>query len=77
MPNDYFEIQSLDDKLREIARNVDKELPNNTGFAILIFPFNIKNGDVSYISNADRNDVANAMKEWISKVDEDNYGKDI
>lgn len=76
MPDNKFEIQSLNEKLQDIAEKVKEELPKNTGFAILCFPF-YTNGRLFYISNANRDDVAKVMKEWISKVDEDNYGKDI
>lgn len=76
MPDNKFEIQSLNEKLQDIAEKVKEELPKDTGFAILCFPF-YTNGRLFYISNANRDDVAKVMKEWISKVDEDNYGKDI
>lgn len=74
MPDNKFEIQSLGEKLQDIAEKVKEELPENTGFAILCFPFHT-NGRLFYMSNADRNDVAKAMQEWIDEVNEDNFRK--
>lgn len=76
MPDNKFEIQSLNEKLQDIAEKVKEELPKDTGFAILCFPF-YTNGRLFYISNANRDDVAKVMKEWIDKVNQDNFGKDI
>lgn len=76
MPNNEIEIQSLNEKLQDIAEKVDTELPEGTGFAILVFPLNIE-GRLFYMSNSNRDDVAKAMQEWINKVNKDNFGKDI
>ena len=60
--------------LQVIAQKVDRELPPNFGFAVLTFEFG-KTGQMMYVSNAEREDIVKAMKEWIEKT-ENNYGND-
>lgn len=64
-------------KLQNIAQNIDKELPEGFGFALLTFKFNTKpdTSELMYVSNADRQDIVKAMKEWIEKT-ENNFGND-
>lgn len=64
-------------KLQNIAQNIDKELPEGFGFALLTFKFNTKpdTSELMYVSNADRQDIVKAMKEWIEKT-ESNFGND-
>lgn len=63
-------------KLHKIAKKVDEELPNGYGFVVLAFNFGEgKDNEMMYVSNADRQDIVKAMKEWIKKTEE-NYGND-
>ena len=55
--------------LREIAKEIDKRLPDHHGFILLTFPF----GDdptarCSYVAKADRQDAIRVMKEFIIKA---------
>lgn len=54
--------------LREAAKAVKEKLPDNFGFILLAFSFNGE-GDrrLAYISNAQRTDAINALKEWLLK----------
>lgn len=61
-------------KLQGIAKKVNDELPTGFGFVVLSFSFN-KPGLMMYVSNANREDIVQAMKEWIEKT-ENNYGND-
>ena len=63
-------------KMQKIARKVDEELPNGYGFVVLTFNFGegIDN-EMMYVSNANRQDIVKAMKEWIEKT-EQNFGND-
>jgi hypothetical protein len=61
-------------KMQGIAKKVKQELPEGVGFVVLAFKFNEK-GQMMYVSNADRKDIVQAMKEWIEKT-ENNYGND-
>ena len=61
-------------KMQDIAKNVKKELPEGFGFVVLAFKFNEK-GQMIYVSNANREDVINSMKEFIEKT-ENSYGND-
>lgn len=63
-------------KLKTIAKKVDEELPENYGFVVLAFNFGEgENNEMMYVSNADRLDIVEAMKEWIQKT-ENNFGND-
>lgn len=57
--------------LTEIAKEVDKRLPDAHGFIVLAFPFE-KQGDnrLSYISNANREDCIKALKEFFFNIGE-------
>lgn len=47
-----------------------KERPKKTGFMLLMFDFDgPKNDRVNYISNCDRKDAINAMKEFIARAE--------
>lgn len=60
-----------------LANMVGNALPEGYGFCLLLFSFGDTEDKLQYISNANRDDIVKAMKEWISKVDNDNYGKDV
>lgn len=62
----------------DLARMVEQNIPKEYGFCLLLFPFG--EGDdnrMQYISNGNREDIVKAMKEWIKKTEDDNFGKDI
>ena len=63
-------------RMQKIAQKVDEELPNGYSFVVLTFNFGkgIDN-EMMYVSNANRQDIVKAMKEWIEKT-EDNFGND-
>lgn len=71
--------QLANDMLQEIARDIGKKLPPKMGFCLLAYEFGDNSSDrkMLYVSNSNREDVATAMEEWIAKVKEGNYGKDI
>ena len=62
-------------KLQMIAGKVSAELPKGYGFCLLTFGFNGIGKEMMYVSNANREDIVEAMKEWIEKTKE-NYGND-
>lgn len=66
--------EKVKSKLQGIARKVNDELLEGFGFVVLSFSFN-KPGLMMYVSNANRDDIVQAMKEWIEKT-ENNYGND-
>ena len=61
-------------KMQTIARKVKEELLDGFGFVVLSFIFD-NPGQMMYVSNANREDIVKAMKEWIEKT-ENNYGND-
>ena len=61
-------------KLQGIAKKVEANLPKDFGFVVLTFKFN-ENGQLMYVSNANRSDVVKAMEEWIINT-KNNYGND-
>lgn len=63
-------------KMQGIARKVETELPKGFGFVVLAFPFGEnEDNEMIYISNANRQDVIESMKEFIKKT-KNNYGND-
>ena len=59
-------------KMKNIAQKVENELPNGFGFVVNTEP---NTSQMMYVSNADRQDIVKAMKEWIDKT-EKTYGND-
>ena len=54
--------------LKEAAHAVKAKLPDGYGFILLAFPFNGEaDARLVYISNAQRTDALNTMKEWLLK----------
>ena len=66
----------INNKMQNICKYIDNELPNNCGFILLAYEFDAE-GRIIYASNTNRNDAANIMKEWLNKVNKENYGKHI
>ena len=71
------EEEYIKGKLQTIAQNIDKELPEGFGFALLTFKFNTEpdTSDLMYVSNANREDIVKAMEEWIEKT-KNSFGND-
>jgi len=67
-PNPDMEIQNepIEMIMNDIGHIIAKALPKEYGFNLLIFNFG-KGGATFYISNAQRADMLEAMKEFISK----------
>lgn len=55
-------------KLQKMAEQISKELPPKHGFILLAFPFD-DNSRLHYVSNCQRQDVIEAMKEFIAKTE--------
>ena len=56
------------DRMQDIAHAVNERIPDGYGFMVLVFPFGGKDGRANYVSNGRREDVVNAMKEWLIKA---------
>jgi len=72
--------QEANDVLQDIAKDIKAKLPENFGFALLAYEFG--EGDdkkMLYISNSQRQDVMNAMVEFLQKNLDDPkmFGKDV
>ena len=70
-----MEEEYLKNKMQDIAKKIKEELPENFGFVLLTYRHNSK-GELIYVSNSNREDVVEAMKEFIEKT-KNNYGNDI
>lgn len=58
------------DWMKHLAMMLDKELPEETGFALFVFPFNEPEGRSNYIANANREDVIKTLKSMIKRWEE-------
>ena len=68
-----FEVRDaqIEKDLRDIGQAIGKSLPEGYGFNLLIFNFG-EGGATFYISNAQRDDMIKAMKEFIAKQEAEN-----
>lgn len=64
----------LNAKCRELGELVGAQLTSGVGFALLIFDFGT-GGNLAWISNADRAEMLNTLKEFIVKVELDQAGE--
>lgn len=65
------------ENLQKIAKYVQENLPEGMGFVVLAFEFgmNADENRLLYASNANRDDVIDAMDEFKEKTKEQQYGK--
>ena len=68
--------------LQDIAKDIKAKLPENFGFALLAYEFgDNEDGErkMLYVSNSQREDVMNAMVEFLQKNldDPEMFGKDV
>lgn len=63
-----FEIRNMyaEQTLNKLSHEIKDAMPKGMGFALLVFDYG-ENGSMFYSSSADRQDMINAMKEFISK----------
>jgi hypothetical protein len=58
--------KKLEERSRAVARRITEALPTGAGFALFVFDFGAK-GNLAYVSNAKRDDMIAAVKEWLAK----------
>lgn len=58
----------LEAQAREIGKLLAHGMPPGVGFTLLVFDFGPE-GSLAYISNANRRDMLNALKEFLVKVE--------
>jgi hypothetical protein len=63
----------LEAKAREIGHRIGGALPAGVGFALLVFDFGA-GGNLAWISNGERPDMVNALKEFIVNVELEQHG---
>ena len=56
--------------LRKIADKLKAQMPPNMGFTLFLFTYG-KDGQLFYISSADREDMIKVVKEWMEKQKEE------
>lgn len=63
------------EQLNRVAKSLDEafnadERPRRVGFALFIFEFGkIEGGRINYISNAPREDMLVAVREWLARAE--------
>lgn len=72
--------KQANDALQAIAREIKEKLPENMGFALLIYEFGDSDDRrMMYVSNSNREDVVLSMLEFCAKNLDDPtmFGKDV
>lgn len=57
----------LEKQTREIANVVKERVPAGVGFALFLFDFGA-DGNIGYVSTAQRDDMIRLIEEWLTKV---------
>lgn len=67
-PDKNYEVfnEEIEVVLKELGHFIGDKLPAGWGFNLMIFDFGNK-GSMFYLSNAERQDVINQMREFIKK----------
>jgi len=68
MKNDNFEVKNeeIKETMNDIGKLIASGLPENWGFTLLLFEYG-PDGDLFYISKAERKQMIEVMKEFIAK----------
>src|SRR5260221_11977923 len=61
------------DKVQDLAKHIDDQIPVNYGFILLVFPTGPQ-GVMQYVANCERSDAVQLMYEWIAVTSERTYG---
>lgn len=66
-----FEVKNpqIEDLLKRVAGVIKKMTPPGWGFTVMLFDTDTTKGSMFYLSSARREDMINAMKEFIEKND--------
>lgn len=67
--SENYEVQNevIQAMLKKMGKELHDKMPKRWGFALLIFDFNTESGSMFYLSDAERETMIKAMKEFISK----------
>jgi hypothetical protein len=71
------ETNDVRERLQETARAVATYLPPGIGFILLAFDFGPRKGRMEYVSNGQRADVIEAMREFIAKTESGGFATHI
>lgn len=68
MAQESFEVKDdhLKNILKDIGREIKKDLPQDVGFTLLVFDYG-EEGNLFYLSSADRSSMVATLKEFIAK----------
>lgn len=63
-----YEVENslIQNRLRELAKQITAWIPKGWGFTLFIFSYGEK-GSLFYISSAQREDMISTVKEWLAK----------
>lgn len=68
----------IKEHLSEIAKTIQDMLPKKSGFILFAFDFGEDdNRRMQYVSNAKREDAFTAIREFMQKINDENYGKHL
>lgn len=56
----------LEENTAALGREIGSRLPDGIGFAFFMFDFG-PGGNLAYVSNANREDIAEVLHEWLGK----------
>lgn len=62
-----MDLKDLEESARKLGRVIGSGMPEGVGFALIMFDFG-KDGHLTWISNADRDDMLRALQEFMQKV---------
>jgi hypothetical protein len=67
-PNERKERLAVEAKCTDIGRKLGLAMPPGMGFALLMFDFGDKHGNVAYVSSAERQDMIRLFEELLGRL---------
>lgn len=61
--------ENVRDVMQFMARWINENIPSSWGFFLMVFPFDGKPGSLNYVSNGNRKDVLQLMREFIAQCE--------
>lgn len=63
------ELKDLEERARHVGRLIGQHMPPGVGFALLVFDFG-EGGHMTWLSNAERESMIEAMQEMVARLQE-------
>ena len=77
-PPENVRDENVREKMQQVARMVDEEIPANWGFIVMVFPLGDQSGRLNYVTNGKREDVLAMLTRFIEEArHQEKWGRNV